>query len=70
MIPTGGVVRQAISGDDVFTQSEAVMDYRNNVKMLAKQWREDDREAAWMVAYWAVVLVGGMVMFYAGTGGL
>ena len=70
MIPTGGVVPSALSRDDGRTQSEAVMDYRNNVERMRQDWRDEDTERHWMLAYWATVIVGGLVMFYAGTGGL
>lgn len=46
------------------------MDYRNNVERLRQDWRDEGTERRWMLAYWATVIVGGLVMFYAGTGGL
>lgn len=46
------------------------MNYQDRRNQLLQDWRDEDVERRWMVAHWATVIVGGLVMFYAGTGGV
>ena len=46
------------------------MNYWERRRVMESYWRDEDTERRWMFAYWATVIVGGLVMFISATGGL